>query len=76
MAAMLVWSMWVLYQTRSSCRNPGGALLRVALYELSLDNLVVIYPGPRAYPLAEHIAVLPLSHLAQGGHALIAAWGG
>jgi hypothetical protein len=47
--------------------------MRIALDDLSLDHLVVIYPGARAYPLAERIAVLPLSQLAQGGHALITA---
>jgi hypothetical protein len=67
---MLVLSIVVLYQTRSSCRNPGGAVLRIALDDLSLDHLVVVYPGARTYPLADCVSVLPLTQVAHGDHAL------
>ena len=45
--------------------------MRIALEDLGLDHLVVIYPGARAYPLADRVTVLPLAQLAQGGHALV-----
>ena len=44
--------------------------MRIALEDLALDPLVVIYPGARAYPLSERVTVLPLAHLAQGSHVL------
>ena len=50
-------------------------MLRIALDDLSLDHLVVVYPGARAYPLAERVSVLPLAQLAYGDHALIPAGG-
>ena len=34
--------------------------MRVALADLRLDDLIVIYPGDRAYPLAERVRVIPL----------------
>jgi predicted AAA+ superfamily ATPase len=39
--------------------------MRSALQDLELDQLLVIYPGPLAYPLAEKISALPLAHLAR-----------
>lgn len=45
--------------------------MRIALEDLGLDRLVVIYPGARAYSLADRVTVLPLAQLAQGGHALV-----
>lgn len=50
--------------------------MRVALDDLSLDHLVAVYPGARAYPLAGRVSVLPMAQLAYGGHALIPARGG
>ena len=50
--------------------------MRIALDDLSLDHLVVIYPGVRAYPLADRVTVLPLTQVAHGDHALITAGGG
>lgn len=38
--------------------------MRSALDDLQLDRLVVLYPGDRAYPLAERIQVVPLVQLA------------
>lgn len=40
--------------------------MRIALTDLELDHLFVIYPGSRAYPLADNVTVLPLAQLAQG----------
>jgi len=45
--------------------------MRIALEDLGLDHLVVIYPGLRAYPLADRVSVMPLAQLAQGGRALV-----
>lgn len=39
--------------------------MRIALEDLQLDHLVVVYPGEQAYSLAENITVLPLSHLGE-----------
>lgn len=40
--------------------------MHTALTDLELDQLFVIYPGDRLYPLAEHVTVVPLAHLARG----------
>ena len=40
------------------------ASMRTALVDLHLDRLIVLYPGNRAYPLAERVQVLPLTRLA------------
>ena len=37
--------------------------MRIAMEDLNLDRLVVLYPGKSAYPLGEGINVLPLSSL-------------
>jgi hypothetical protein len=47
--------------------------MRIALQDLALDHLVVVYPGARAYPLADRVDVLPLAALAQGGSAIMAS---
>lgn len=44
--------------------------MRNALADLDLDHLVVVYPGARAYPLAERVTVLPLGQLTQENHDL------
>jgi hypothetical protein len=41
--------------------------MRIALADLKLDRLIVIYPGPRRYPLAERVEAVPLGELAGGG---------
>ena len=46
--------------------------MRIALEDLGLDHLIVIYPGTRAYPLSDRVTVLPLAHLAAGGAAILA----
>ena len=40
--------------------------MRVALEDLNLEQLVVLYPGPKAYALAERVRVVPAADLAQG----------
>ncbi|MBI3860780.1 MAG: ATP-binding protein [Planctomycetia bacterium] len=37
--------------------------MRTALVDLTLDELIVVYPGTRAYLLAEHVRVIPLADL-------------
>jgi len=39
--------------------------MRIALEDLNLEQLVVLYPGPRAYALAERIRVVPITRLAE-----------
>ena len=39
--------------------------MRIALADLRLDHLFVLYPGTRTYELADRITVLPLAALAQ-----------
>lgn len=43
-----------------------SASMRAALDDLQLDRLVVLYPGERAYPLADRVQVAPLASLAEG----------
>ncbi len=38
--------------------------MKIAMADLKLDELRVIYPGRKAYPLADSIQVLPLESLA------------
>lgn len=38
--------------------------MHIALQDLELDHLFVVYPGPLTYPLAEKVTALPLSNLA------------
>lgn len=40
------------------------ASMKIAMDDLKLDELLVIYPGHKAYPLGESIRVLPLETLA------------
>jgi predicted AAA+ superfamily ATPase len=47
------------------------ASMHIALHDLDLDHLVVIYPGAQAYSLAERVTVAPLALLAEGGQAVI-----
>jgi hypothetical protein len=39
--------------------------MRIALEDLNLDHMFVVYPGKTAYPLGEKINVLPLSSIAE-----------
>jgi predicted AAA+ superfamily ATPase len=40
--------------------------MRIALHDLELDRLLVVYPGERPYPLGEKVTVVPLGALAGG----------
>ena len=40
--------------------------MRIALEDLQLERIAVVYPGPRRYPLAERVEVVPLSEVAAG----------
>ncbi len=46
------------------------ASMQIALTDLALDHLTVIYPGDRPYPLADHVSVVPLPAIATGAQAL------
>jgi len=39
--------------------------MRIALEDLSLERLIVLYPGNRRYPLADRVEAVPLSLLAE-----------
>jgi predicted AAA+ superfamily ATPase len=41
--------------------------MKIAMTDLELDRLLVVYPGTRRYPLAEQVEVLPLAELVFGG---------
>lgn len=40
--------------------------IRSALTDLSLDRLLIVYPGKRSYSLAENVEVIPVSLLKEG----------
>jgi len=40
--------------------------MRIALQDLALDSLTIIYPGNQSFPLAERVMVMPLHALADG----------
>jgi hypothetical protein len=46
------------------------ASMQIALSDLALDHLTVVYPGDRPYPLAERVTVVPLAAIATGAQAL------
>jgi len=37
------------------------ASMHIALADLALDRLTVVYPGDRPYPLADRVTVVPLA---------------
>ncbi len=47
------------------------ASMRIALDDLKLDRLVIVYPGIRAYPLTDRVEALPLAALAAGDPAVL-----
>jgi hypothetical protein len=47
------------------------ASMRIALQDLRLDHLTVLYPGTRTYDLNDRVRVLPLARLAAGDPDLI-----
>jgi len=44
--------------------------MRIALEDLRLERLTVLYPGTQSYELAEKVQVVPLSTLAAGGQEI------
>ncbi len=40
--------------------------MRVALDDLNLENIAVIYPGDKHYPIAPKVAAVPLRSVADG----------
>lgn len=40
--------------------------IRIALEDLRLDHVAVIYPGNKRYPLSDRVDAIPLENLAQG----------
>jgi uncharacterized protein len=45
--------------------------MHIALKDLKLDHLLVVYPGERRYSLAERVEVVPLATLAGSGAAAV-----
>lgn len=41
--------------------------LRIALEDLKLDRIAVVYPGPQRYAMTDRIMAVPLSDLTRGG---------
>ena len=41
--------------------------IRIALADLDLDRVAVVYPGERRYPLADRVEAVPVSELAEHG---------
>ena len=46
------------------------ASMQIALADLALDHLTVIYPGDRPYPLADRVSVVPLAAIVTGAQAV------
>lgn len=45
--------------------------MRIALHDLKLDHLTVIYPGTRSYDLGKRVRVVPLTVLATGDSRML-----
>jgi predicted AAA+ superfamily ATPase len=41
--------------------------MKIALHDLKLDRIVVVYPGDRRYPLADRVEAVPLAELVGDG---------
>lgn len=41
--------------------------MQIALEDLKLEQLVVLYPGPQRYALSDRVTVVPLAMVAEGG---------
>lgn len=44
--------------------------VRIALQDLKLERIAVVYPGPRRYPLADRVEAVPLEVVLDGIHGL------
>jgi predicted AAA+ superfamily ATPase len=53
------------YGFACKCQDAPGTSrsMHIALAELRLEHLFVIYPGSKAYPLQEKISVVPLAQV-------------
>jgi len=40
--------------------------LRIALEDMSLERIAVVYPGARRYPLADQVEAVPLDAVVRG----------
>jgi uncharacterized protein len=49
--------------------------MRIALADLGLAHLVVIYPGDTRYPISDRVTAVPLAELASTGAAAVMAPG-
>lgn len=45
--------------------------MHIALEDLQLDHLFVVYPGEQVYPLAERITAVPIKSLGQAGSKML-----
>lgn len=41
--------------------------IRIAMQDLSLERVAVVYPGPKRFPIADRVEAVPLAHLAEPG---------
>jgi hypothetical protein len=41
--------------------------IKIALADLELDRVAVVYPGERRYPLADRVEAVPVGELAEHG---------
>jgi len=41
--------------------------IRIALTDLGLERVAVVYPGTKRYPLADRVEAVPLTALAEPG---------
>lgn len=41
--------------------------IRIALEDLGLERVAVVYPGDRRYPIADRVEAVPLGHLTHPG---------
>ena len=49
--------------------------MRIAINDLGLARIAVVYPGTRRYPLADGVEVVPVTALAAAG-GLFGSWPG
>ena len=49
--------------------------LRIALKDLKLERIAVIYPGPHRYPMADRVEAVPLAALVDGLEGLFPPYG-
>lgn len=47
--------------------------LRIALEDLKLDRIAVVYPGPQRYPIGERVEAVPLPAISEGMKGLFPA---